>query len=55
MAQGFSAEPGGAVGDGGHGEPRTPICRMAMTSGTLDIPTALAPRALKTRISAGVS
>ena len=34
---------------------RTPMWRSAMVSGTVDIPTASAPRVRNARISAGVS
>ena len=34
---------------------RTPMCRSAMTSGTVLMPTASAPRVRSMRISAGVS
>ena len=34
---------------------RIPMCRAAMTSGTVDMPTASAPRVRAMRISAGVS
>ena len=40
-----------------HDTPRTssPMCRATIASGTVDMPTASAPRTRKARISAGVS
>ena len=55
MRQRLSRQPRGAIGNRGDGEHAAFNCRAAITSGTVDIPTASAPMFLKARISAGVS